>query len=180
MALDPLHPLTLATISGSKSIQIPQPSYQLEKLLAARQMEYFEEDHDEDDAAVFEGEPQPDGEDNVDAAALVLPARGERGDWEHDAEWVNEIIAHLMPPPVESTPSATIAVQRELRAILKEQEAAKSLGDLGWYMPPGLVGDNLFQWIVELHSFDPELPIAKDMVARCAYSPSLLSGCPSQ
>jgi ubiquitin-conjugating enzyme E2 Q len=59
-----------------------------------------------------------------------------------------------------------MALQRELRAMLKEQEKADSLRDLGWYMPPEFVGDNLFQWIVELHSFDEALPIAKDLKAK--------------
>jgi len=165
VALDPLHPLTLSAVA----IQIPQPSYQLEKLLTARQTEHLEEDHDEDDAAVFEAKLHSNSQTEViemDDNALVPLARGQKDDWNHDAEWVNESIGHLLPPPSESTPSATMAVQRELRAMLKEQEAAKSLKDLGWYMPPGLVGDNLFQWIVELHSFDQELPIAKDMLAK--------------
>ncbi|KAF9461901.1 hypothetical protein BDZ94DRAFT_1262434 [Collybia nuda] len=99
------------------------------------------------------------------ARALGQPARP-ADDWKHDPEWVNNTVENLMPPPVDSTPSATMAVQRELRAMLKEQESAKSLKELGWYMPPDLVGDNLFQWIVEMHSFDETLPIAKDMRAR--------------
>ena len=73
---------------------------------------------------------------------------------------------HLIPPPTESSIQATNALQRELRAMLKEQKAAKSLKDLGWYMPEDLIGDNLYQWIVELHSFDSEIPVARDMVAQ--------------
>lgn len=38
-----------------------------------------------------------------------------------------------------------MAVQRELRAMLKEQQSAKRLEDLGWYMPESLMSDNLFQ-----------------------------------
>jgi len=49
---------------------------------------------------------------------------------------------------------------------LREQDHAKSLSELGWYMPPEFIGDNLFQWIVELHSFEKDLPIAKDLKAR--------------
>jgi len=71
-----------------------------------------------------------------------------------------------MPPPVQSSPSASIAIQRELQSMLKEQESAPILKDLGWYMPPDLVGDNLYQWFVEMHSLDPSLPIAKDMKAK--------------
>lgn len=50
--------------------------------------------------------------------------------------------------------------------MMKEQEMAKSLKELGWYMPEEFIRDNLYQWIVELHSFDPDLPIAKDMKAK--------------
>lgn len=87
--------------------------------------------------------------------------------WIHDPEWVTKGIESLMPPPFEANPSATMAVQRELKAMLKEQESARSLDELGWYMPQDLIGDNLFQWIVEMHSFDDELPVAKDMKSRC-------------
>lgn len=34
--------------------------------------------------------------------------------------------------------------------------------ELGWYIDFDSM-ENIFQWIVELHSFDPELPLAKDM-----------------
>jgi ubiquitin-conjugating enzyme E2 Q len=30
-------------------------------------------------------------------------------------------------------------------------------------MPEDFIGDNLFQWIVELHSFDEALPVSKDL-----------------
>ncbi|KAJ7753671.1 hypothetical protein DFH07DRAFT_868677 [Mycena maculata] len=90
-----------------------------------------------------------------------------KDDWKHDAAYVQRTVDLLMPPPIDSSPSATMAVQRELKTMLKEQEKAmKSAGglkELGWYMPPEVMGDNLFQWIVEMHSFDETLPIAKDM-----------------
>lgn len=34
--------------------------------------------------------------------------------------------------------------------------------ELGWYVHLDNI-ENMFQWIVELHSFDPEIPLAKDM-----------------
>jgi ubiquitin-conjugating enzyme E2 Q len=86
-----------------------------------------------------------------------------KDDWKHDAAWVSKCTENLFPPPVNAAPSATNAVQRELRSMLKEQKDATSLKELGWYFPEEFIGDNLFQWIVEMHSFDPELPIAKDM-----------------
>ncbi|KAJ6506730.1 hypothetical protein C8R45DRAFT_1090408 [Mycena sanguinolenta] len=90
-----------------------------------------------------------------------------KDDWKHDAEYVRRTVEHLMPPPLDSSPSATMAVQRELKTMMKEQEKAMTsaggLKELGWYMPEEFIGDNLFQWIVEMHSFDETLPIAKDL-----------------
>jgi ubiquitin-conjugating enzyme E2 Q len=36
------------------------------------------------------------------------------------------------------------------------------INELGWYINKDLV-KNVYQWIVELHSFDPELPLSRDM-----------------
>ena len=77
-----------------------------------------------------------------------------------------------IPPPIESSTSATSALQRELKMMLREQRAAKSLRELGWYMPEDLMGDNLYQWIVELHTFDKDIPVAKDMEAQYVYKMS--------
>ena len=177
--LDPAHPLTLShsgRSGGQKRIQFPEPSYKLEKLLKARQKEYFEQDFDEDDKAIFEAKETPA---NSQREVIIIedsppPTKGPvLNDWKHDAEWVSASIAHLMPPPFEASPAATMALQRELRAMLKEQDSATSLKEVGWYMPPDFMGDNLFQWIVELHSFDEALPLAKEMVN--AYVGLLLS-----
>lgn len=186
--IDPAHSITL---NGVK-IAIPEPSYQIDTLLAARQGEQAEEDNDEEDLAVFQHKPvvhevievddddeqggffDDDDDYHVPAPKPSASAKGKgkatekkvvplKDDWKHDPVWVNNTVAHLMPPPLEATPSATMAVQRELTAMLKEQENAKSLKELGWYMPPELIGDNLFQWIVEMHSFDESIPIAKDL-----------------
>jgi ubiquitin-conjugating enzyme E2 Q len=96
------------------------------------------------------------------------PAKGPpKDDWKHNADYVRRTLELLMPPPLESSPSATMAVQRELKTMLKEQDKAMvssgGLKELGWYMPQEFMGDNLFQWIVEMHSFDETLPIAKDL-----------------
>jgi len=169
--LDPAHPLTLSHggRGGQRHIQFPEPSYKLEKLLRARQKEYFEQDYDEEDQAIFEAKETLANSQQVIVVEDSPPPSKVPilNDWQHDEEWVTTSIAHLMPPPFEASPSATMAVQRELKAMLKEQENATSMKELGWYMPPDLIGDNLFQWIVELHSFDETLPIAKDMVTAC-------------
>jgi len=177
---------------NNKNIEIPEPSHQIETLLRSRTNEYQEEENDEQDLGVFEHKPLPplpqvaeadggdddddffDLDDDDDYIRASKPSKGKgkvaekkaapmKNDWKHDATWVNNTVGLLMPPPLEASPSATMAVQRELAAMLKEQDHAKSLKELGWYMPPELIGDNLFQWIVELHSFDEALPIAKDL-----------------
>lgn len=45
---------------------------------------------------------------------------------------------------------------------LQKTYTSTPLHELGWYMDFENI-ENMFQWIVELHSFDPELPLAKDM-----------------
>lgn len=168
--LDPKHPITLTGSSGGgvKRIEFPEPSYKLNKLLTARRSDFLEEDFDEDDQAIFTALETPNSTQQPQHEVIVIedspgPQSMPENDWKHDPEWVEATVGHLMPPPLDSSSSATMALQRELRAMQKEQNSAKSLTDLGWYMPPEFIGDNLFQWIVELHSFDEKLPVARDM-----------------
>jgi ubiquitin-conjugating enzyme E2 Q len=41
--------------------------------------------------------------------------------------------------------------------------------ELGWHIDENKV-DNIYQWIVELHSFDPTLPLAQDMKKKAIKS----------
>ena len=175
--LDPKH----QTYVGQKAIQIPDPAFQVESLLAARKADYVHEEPDEEDLAIFQLDLSKssqsvqqkeyfDDDDDDDYSVPVASSSKNKtrvekpkDDWKHNAEWVVSILRNLMPPPMQSSPSASVAIQRELKSMLKEQDLAPNLRDLGWYMPPDLIGDNLYQWFVEMHSLDPELPIAKDM-----------------
>lgn len=67
----------------------------------------------------------------------------------------------LLAAPEYATPAATKVLQRRLQEALKLQEKEKS-HELGWYIDPNLI-TTVYQWIVELHSFDPVLPLAKDL-----------------
>ncbi|GIC90535.1 putative ubiquitin conjugating enzyme [Aspergillus udagawae] len=67
----------------------------------------------------------------------------------------------LLTPPQYATTPATTVLQQHLRATLKVQ-AREPLHDLGWYIDPDFI-TTVYQWIVELHSFDPKLPLAKDL-----------------
>ncbi|KAF3390607.1 Ubiquitin-conjugating enzyme E2 Q2 [Penicillium rolfsii] len=69
----------------------------------------------------------------------------------------------LMSPPAYATTPATSLLQRSLRATLKTQET-EPLHELGWYVDPSLI-KTVYQWIVELHTFDPSLPLTQDLKA---------------
>jgi ubiquitin-conjugating enzyme E2 Q len=162
--MDPQRRVTL----GGQEISIPLPEYKLEKLRRERENEYMEEDQDEDDLALF-ADPAPTSSQPKESDVYEEPPRPTArpaDDWKHDPDWVKETVTQMMLAPTDSTSMATMALQRELNAMLKEQERAKSLGELGWYIPPEFIEDNLYQWIVELHSFDKDLPIAKDLAQK--------------
>ncbi|KAF3919488.1 hypothetical protein ABW20_dc0100420 [Dactylellina cionopaga] len=70
----------------------------------------------------------------------------------------------LISQPTFATGAATKRLQREYKNLLKTQETTP-LHELGWYTNPDHF-DNVYQWIVELHSFDSTLPLASDMKSR--------------
>lgn len=65
------------------------------------------------------------------------------------------------PTWASSSPAALRRLSREL-SDLQKMQARENLRQLGWYIDFEKV-DNVFQWIVELHSFDETLPLAQDM-----------------
>lgn len=67
----------------------------------------------------------------------------------------------MLAEPSYATPMATKTLQRNLMEVLDIQKKTP-LHELGWYIDPELVS-NMYQWIVELHSFDPFTLLAKDM-----------------
>ncbi|KAL5339044.1 hypothetical protein BJX70DRAFT_364858 [Aspergillus crustosus] len=74
---------------------------------------------------------------------------------------LNESSIRLMVEPVYASPRATRSLQKLLREALKTQ-TEQPLHELGWYINAELI-NNVYQWIVELHSFDKSLQIAKDL-----------------
>ena len=67
----------------------------------------------------------------------------------------------LLQPPSYATGLARKAIQKELKK-LQQIQSSTPLEDLGWYMDFDAI-NNMFQWIVELHSFDLTLPLGQDM-----------------
>jgi len=71
----------------------------------------------------------------------------------------------ILPPPPFATPSASKRLQKDYQTLLKVQNSTPP-HELGWYTDPERFGDNVYQWIVELHSFDEGLPLARQMKER--------------
>ncbi|CZR58141.1 related to ubiquitin conjugating enzyme [Phialocephala subalpina] len=69
----------------------------------------------------------------------------------------------MLEPPSYATSSATKSLNRALQEVLAIQKKTP-LHELGWFIDQELIS-NVYQWIVELHSFDAGLPLAKDMKA---------------
>ena len=187
--LDPQH----RTAVNAKPVEIPDPHFQVQALLDARRGDRTDTEPDEVDSQVFQyiapestkGKEKDRGRSdamNIDdddyhypssqqpasSKSQGMPTRP-KDDWRHDAESFRGHVESLLLPPMDSTPTASMAIQREMKAMLKEQREAPSLKDLGWYMPEDFIGDNLYQWIVEMHSLDETLPIAMDMKKQCVF-----------
>ncbi|KAI6837602.1 hypothetical protein KC340_g4255 [Hortaea werneckii] len=70
----------------------------------------------------------------------------------------------LMPVPEYAVSGTTKRLLKELQHLQKVQQSS-TLADLGWYIDVDKI-DNVYQWIVELHSFqrlNPKLPIVTQM-----------------
>lgn len=66
-----------------------------------------------------------------------------------------------LPDPTIASSSALRTLSREAKELSKIQDRS-DLAPLGWYIDFGRL-TNLLHWIVELHTFDDELPLAQDM-----------------
>jgi ubiquitin-conjugating enzyme E2 Q len=66
-----------------------------------------------------------------------------------------------LAPPQNASPMATQQLMKRFNSCKKTQESTP-LHELGWFIDPEQL-NNMFQWIVELHSFPEELPLAKQM-----------------
>lgn len=150
-------------IMTSKPVGIPLRASHLEQLIVQNRKEHKDAPYDEDDQEVF------NYQDASEAEALPIhPA----DDWKHDPKWVEQTDYYLTTAPTQASPMSTMHLQKELKYMVEEQRKTRSLKELGYYLNPETMGDNLFQWIVELHSFDPQLPLAKDLAKHNI--PSLL------
>ncbi|KAH7083215.1 hypothetical protein BKA63DRAFT_146596 [Paraphoma chrysanthemicola] len=70
----------------------------------------------------------------------------------------------MLQMPAWAANSATKRLMNDFRDLIKVQNSTPP-HELGWHIDEDKV-ENMYQWIVELHSFDPTLPLAKDMKSK--------------
>lgn len=67
----------------------------------------------------------------------------------------------LLRPPSDASSTTTKTLLKALKETLKVQESTPA-HELGWYVHGDQI-ENVYQWIVEMHSFEETLPLARDM-----------------
>ncbi|KAF1977629.1 hypothetical protein BU23DRAFT_527166 [Bimuria novae-zelandiae CBS 107.79] len=67
----------------------------------------------------------------------------------------------MLEQPAWATPSATRRLMQDFKAVIDIQKQTPA-HELGWHIDEDKI-ENMYQWIIELHSFDPTLPLAQDM-----------------
>ncbi|KAL5052294.1 hypothetical protein BDW71DRAFT_8571 [Aspergillus fruticulosus] len=121
-----------------------------------------DESHHDDDAASVETHP----EDRLmllsdDEPTVRSKQRTDESSTDFHPDTLDPSSIQLLWEPKYATPRATRTLQKVLRQALETQEK-QPLHELGWYINGNLI-HNVYQWIVELHSFDKSLSIAKDL-----------------
>lgn len=70
----------------------------------------------------------------------------------------------MLQMPAWATSAATKRLARDLQDMVRVQNDTPA-HELGWHIEADKI-ENMYQWIVELHSFDDSLPLAQDMKKR--------------
>ncbi|KAF2130475.1 hypothetical protein P153DRAFT_218850 [Dothidotthia symphoricarpi CBS 119687] len=70
----------------------------------------------------------------------------------------------MLQHPAWATTSATKCLMKDFKSLIHVQNTTPA-HELGWHIDQDKM-ENMYQWIVELHSFDPVLPLAKEMKQR--------------
>ncbi|KAL8781665.1 MAG: hypothetical protein Q9213_005907 [Squamulea squamosa] len=149
-------PLTTESKNGAKKVKTGNISEADDPVLLS-------DDTDFEDLQILIDEKEDAHEDKppVPAKTKSKPASQETAKTDFVAGTLDHATLPLLEPPSFATPMATKALQRELNSTLKIQESQPA-HELGWYINRDLI-TNMYQWIIELHSFEPHLPLAKDL-----------------
>lgn len=93
----------------------------------------------------------------------AAPAKSARPD-EFIPGSLNTSLIQFLTPPSYASSMATKRLSSDLQSLIKLQES-QPIDELGFYINPDHI-DNVYQWIVEMHSFPESLPLVKDMRAK--------------
>ncbi|RMY09654.1 hypothetical protein D0867_01172 [Hortaea werneckii] len=121
---------------------------------------------DPDDVEMLLGEPESEPESdeaNAVTSNKKSPVSG-TGDTDFLPGALDYSTLPLMPVPEYAVSGTTKRLLKELQHLQKVQQSS-TLADLGWYIDVDKI-ENVYQWIVELHSFqclNPKLPIVTQM-----------------
>ncbi|KAK0747558.1 hypothetical protein B0T21DRAFT_354600 [Apiosordaria backusii] len=138
----------------------------------ARDSPELSEDEDAEDVALLGSDTETDEpvSQRHKRMSLRQSDRGSRGleSPVHDQQQTTFIPGTLdfstlqrLPPPLAGNEAAIKALSREVKS-LQSVQSKTPLHELGWFIDFDKI-ENLFQWIVELHSFDPSTDLGKDM-----------------
>ena len=170
-------PLTAVSKSRRPSVSLRKDGKKKAKLAEENSVLEVSDDTDVEDVSLFfpeDDETQgdiivssPSGPRNIAGGlarlgAVVSGARASKTDFRPST--LDHSSLPMLESPSYATPTASKTLQKELTATLKIQDSTP-LNELGWYLDRELI-TNVYQWIVELHSFEPTLPLAKDMSSR--------------
>ncbi|KAK4504097.1 hypothetical protein PRZ48_005012 [Zasmidium cellare] len=132
-------------------------------------------DDDDDDAAsvatqpedleILADEPPEPAPEPAQSTAVVKKREGPKTDFITGSLDFKSL--PIMPLPTYAVSGTTKHLMKEMKSLLKVQETTP-LAELGWYIDGDKI-ENVYQWIVELHSFHTfevkgkPLPLAEDM-----------------
>lgn len=129
---------------------------------------FLSDDTDIDDVAMLLSEEEVDDDVSLEPGQNKGKDKNSASAAPPQTDFIAGVLDHdtlpLLDPPSYATSMATRALQRELANTLQIQESHPA-HELGWYIDPNYVS-NVYQWIVELHSFEPHLPLANDLKAK--------------
>ncbi|KAI6845828.1 hypothetical protein KC332_g1457 [Hortaea werneckii] len=121
-------------------------------------------DPDDVDILLDEPESEPESDEANAVASNAKTPVSEIGDTDFLPGALDYGTLPLMPVPEYAVSGTTKRLLKELQHLQKVQQSS-TLADLGWYIDVDKI-ENVYQWIVELHSFqclNPKLPIVSQM-----------------
>lgn len=108
-----------------------------------------------------EDEPMPLRQESVSVPSRTKRLEPETSRTDFVAGSLDISKLKMLKPPSDASSATTKTLLKALTQTLKVQKETPP-HELGWYVHGDRI-ENVYQWIVEMHSFEATLPLAKDM-----------------